>query len=112
MAVSSVNNLLHLSMAKQQREVLRVLVANYPSSVPLEHLINQVWGLDPNGGPEHPENILRVLQNRVNAVIKRYGFRIVCKAYGTRALERYQQPVFSPLSTKSLRIHPSVSVSA
>jgi len=83
-------------MAKQNRELLRVLVANYPQPVPLEHLINQLWGLDPNGGPEHPVNIIRVLQHRVNDLIRQYGFKVVCTANGTRALIRIPDGGVSP----------------
>lgn len=77
-----------LPLSRLQRDVLGLVLDRYPEPVRTEALIDQMYQLDPNGGPSNPGNNLGVHINRINHSLKPLGWRIEALGYGRRVLSR------------------------
>jgi hypothetical protein len=60
----------------QQRIILRRLVRVYPRWATRDQLFDELYGLDPNGGPEQVTNAISVRIHGIRKVIERYGWTI------------------------------------
>lgn len=63
-------------LTHSQRNVLEALISAHPRPSTKDALINAVWGLDPNGGPLDPLNVIAVHCHRINKAILPFGWRI------------------------------------
>lgn len=63
-------------LAPQERTVLGVLIKAYPHVARLEAFISELYGNDPNGGPEDPMQVVRVRIMQLRRLLPHYGWDI------------------------------------
>lgn len=60
-----------VGLTHSRRVILKALVQR--EFVPIESLIDLLWGHDPNGGPDDPLNVIRVHMAFVRRFLERFG---------------------------------------
>lgn len=71
-----------MRMTKQQRAIAEAVLRAHPRRVPIDRIVDRVWGDDPDGGPEAPERIVHTVICKLNHRLQIYGWRIDGMAAG------------------------------
>lgn len=72
------------TITSSQKLVIFKALAKKPGRVlSVEFLENQIWGSDPNGGPDASRNAVYIMVHRLNKHIARYGWHIASQGRGS-----------------------------
>lgn len=66
----------YVRLAPSEAKIVGLFVAAYPASVRTSAITNELWGLDPTGGPDAAANGIAVRIHRINKKIGSLGWRI------------------------------------
>ncbi len=66
----------HVSLPPNERRVLNELINVYPSHLSVRQLVDRVWALDPNGGPDTADNAISVYLHRMRPILLEFGWSI------------------------------------
>lgn len=75
----------HLPLTGMERNILAFIAERYPAPARTEALIDDLYQLDPNGGPRAPRNVLSVHIHHINKALLPLGWRIAA-THDTRFL--------------------------
>ncbi|KKB80809.1 hypothetical protein VW35_00950 [Devosia soli] len=64
------------SLSMKERELFLTVANGFGGSVLREVVVNALYGLDPNGGPDDPRAVIAVIMTKTNAKIAPFGYRI------------------------------------
>ena len=63
-------------LSMKERELFLAVSNGFGASVLRDVVINAMYGLDPNGGPDDPRAVIAVHMAKANAKIAPFGYRI------------------------------------
>lgn len=66
-------------LSAKQRELVEILASAYPRALSVDVVADQLYQLDPNGGPDDPANIVAVMTSRINPIIRQHGWEIASR---------------------------------
>lgn len=66
----------YAQLAPQERTVLNALIKAYPRAIRIESIISALYGNDPNGGPDDPNQVIRVRIMQLRRLLPHYGWNI------------------------------------
>jgi len=62
--------------SRNRRKIIRCLIRAYPRPVTIKALVEFVYGDDPNGGPDTPENVLQSTMTHMRPIMRDMGWEI------------------------------------
>lgn len=71
-----IKHLVDARMPRNHRILIETLARAYPRRVTIEHLVDQLFDDDPDGGPDNPVHVVRVHINRLRKKLPKYGWTI------------------------------------
>lgn len=74
----------------QMRTIVDVLSKAYPRPVSMGNLIDALYGNDPNGGPDDPEQVIRIRICSLRPQLEQYGWAIPLSTGGPGNYGRYR----------------------
>lgn len=80
----------YVPLPRLQRDVLAAVLKRYPAPVTTDMLVDQMYQLDPSGGPMNPKINLGVHTHHINKKIMPLGWRIEALGQGRRILTRIE----------------------
>ena len=60
----------------QCRLIVDLLASAYPRAVSLERIYDELYGFDPNGGPDNPSGVVAVRITKLRRQIEPYGWTV------------------------------------
>lgn len=78
----------HGGRVNYRRQLLRILIDAGPMGVHRETIFDELYSWDPEGGPDHGPNIIKVMTYRLNAILEKNGWYIASAKNGAMWLVR------------------------
>lgn len=73
-----------LGFTRSQYVIVEMLQNAFPKVLPMQRFVDELYGLDPNGGADDPKGVVRVHICKVRKILKTAGWRISKVKYGYR----------------------------
>lgn len=77
-------------LGRLERLIVNVLVRAYPRAISRQIIVDYIYGDDPNGGPDNPDNIVSVLMVKLRRKLPQYGWTIPNNRNGSGNYGRYR----------------------
>lgn len=87
---AAIDALNEAGLDNQMRIIVEELAKVYPRSVGKGRLIDALWGLDPNGGPDNPDNVLAARISVIRGRLQPLGWTIPRNMVGRGIYGRYR----------------------
>lgn len=71
-------------------KIIEELIRAYPRRVSIANIVDALYGDDPNGGPDDPRAVIRVLISRLRPILAGYGWTIPKNTSGFGAHSHYR----------------------
>lgn len=78
------------NLTPQQKTLVAELVRVYPRYASLTHLVDHLYALDPRGGPDNPENVIRTCMSRLRRALVGFGWTVSKAQTGPGSHSKYR----------------------
>lgn len=75
-AALPIARVLDAPLTRAERRMVEVLVQKYPTPIPITALVEAVYYDDASGGPDDPEQVVRVFIGRLRRKLPAYGWTV------------------------------------